>query len=100
MTFYNYGGVSLSISLNLKLAPVPYTTTKWPIAVMLEVAPLLSTSLLAALQGLERITTAFWLLIIIIHMLNTMLVLQLMKWCNFCLSITATFTAEAIFFLP
>ena len=26
-----YGGVSLSISLNLKLAPVPYTTPKWPI---------------------------------------------------------------------
>ena len=25
-----YGGVSLSISLNLKLAPVPYATTKWP----------------------------------------------------------------------
>ena len=27
-----YGGVSLSISLNLKLTPVPYTTPKWPIA--------------------------------------------------------------------
>ena len=26
-----YGGVSLSISLNLKLAPVPYATPKWPI---------------------------------------------------------------------
>ena len=25
-----YGGVSLSISLNLKLAPVPYATPKWP----------------------------------------------------------------------
>ena len=27
-----YGGVSLSISLNLKLAPVPYATPKWLIA--------------------------------------------------------------------
>ena len=27
-----YGGVSLSISLNLKLAPVTYATQKWPIA--------------------------------------------------------------------
>ena len=26
-----YGGVSLSISLNLKQAPVPYATPKWPI---------------------------------------------------------------------
>ena len=26
-----YGGVSLSIILNLKLAPVPYSTPKWPI---------------------------------------------------------------------
>ena len=26
-----YGGVSLSISLNLKLAPVPFATPKWPI---------------------------------------------------------------------
>ena len=26
-----YGGVSLSISLNLKFAPVPYATPKWPI---------------------------------------------------------------------
>ena len=26
-----YGGVSLSISLNLKLAPHPYATPKWPI---------------------------------------------------------------------
>ena len=24
-----YGGVSLSISLNMKLAPVPYATLKW-----------------------------------------------------------------------
>ena len=29
---YIYGDVSLSISLNLKLAPVPYATLKWPIA--------------------------------------------------------------------
>jgi hypothetical protein len=42
------------------------------IAVMLEIALLLSTSLLAALEGFERImATAFWLLIMIIHMLNT-----------------------------
>ena len=27
-----YGGVSLSITLNLKLAQVPYTTPKWPTA--------------------------------------------------------------------
>ena len=27
-----YGGVSLSISLNLKLAPVPYATPKWPMS--------------------------------------------------------------------
>ena len=26
-----YGDVSLSISLNFKLAPVPYATPKWPI---------------------------------------------------------------------
>ena len=26
-----YGGVSLSISLNFKLASVPYATPKWPI---------------------------------------------------------------------
>ena len=26
-----YGCVSLSIGLNLKLAPVPYATPKWPI---------------------------------------------------------------------
>ena len=26
-----HGGVSLSINLNLKLAPVPYATPKWPI---------------------------------------------------------------------
>ena len=26
-----YGGLSLSISLNLKLAPVPYAIPKWPI---------------------------------------------------------------------
>ena len=26
-----YGGVSLSISLNLILVPVPYATPKWPI---------------------------------------------------------------------
>ena len=26
-----YGGVSLLISLNLKLTPVPYATPKWPI---------------------------------------------------------------------
>ena len=26
-----YGGVSLSISSNLKLAPVPHATPKWPI---------------------------------------------------------------------
>ena len=44
------------------------------IAVMLEIALLLSTSLLVTLEGLERklcMVTAFWLLIIIIHMLNT-----------------------------
>ena len=42
------------------------------IALMLEIALLLSMSLLAALEVLERImATAFWLLIIIIHMLNT-----------------------------
>ena len=27
-----YGGVSLSISSNLKLAPVSYATPKWPIS--------------------------------------------------------------------
>ena len=31
-----YGGVSLSISLNLKLAPVPYATPKWPISCVRE----------------------------------------------------------------
>ena len=42
------------------------------IALMLEIALLLSMSLLAALEVLERImATAFWLLISIIHMLNT-----------------------------
>ena len=42
------------------------------IVVMLEIVLLLSTSLLAALEGLERLmTTAFWLLIMIIHVLNT-----------------------------
>ena len=34
MTFY-MAGVSLSIILNLKLAPVPYATPKWPILQML-----------------------------------------------------------------
>ena len=36
-----YGGVSLSISLNLKLAPVPYATPKWPIYIL----KLLSTAI-------------------------------------------------------
>ena len=44
------------------------------ISVMLQIALPLSTSLLAVLESLERINimaTAFWLLIMIIHMLNT-----------------------------
>ena len=28
-----YGGVSLSISLNLRLVPDPYATPKWPIQI-------------------------------------------------------------------
>ena len=40
--------------------------------VHLQIALLLSTSLMAAIEGFEKLmVTAFWLVIIIIHMLNT-----------------------------
>ena len=39
---------------------------------MLEICLLLSTSLVAAIEGSEKLmATVFWLVIIIIHMLNT-----------------------------
>ena len=42
-----YGGVSVSISLNLKLAPVSYATPKWPIYIL----KLLSTAILRKVVG-------------------------------------------------
>ena len=48
------------------------STSSDVIVVMLEIALLLSTSLLAALEGLDRLmAAAFWLLIMILHILNT-----------------------------
>ena len=41
-----YGGVSLSISLNLKLAPVPYATPKWPIYILKLVSTAISRKVL------------------------------------------------------
>ena len=42
------------------------------IVVILEISLLLSTSLMAAIEDFEKLmATAFWLVIIIIHMLNT-----------------------------
>ena len=39
---------------------------------MLEIALLMSTSFMAAIEGFKKLmATAFWLVIIIIHMLNT-----------------------------
>ena len=71
-------------------------------AFMLEIALLLSMSLLAALEVLERImATAFWLLIIIIHMLNTTACVAVNEMVQLLFEYYAvTFTGEAISFPP
>ena len=57
----------LGLSSMLTASPSPDITV-----VKLEVSLFLSTSLMAAIKGFEKlIATAFWLAIIIIHMMNT-----------------------------